>query len=178
MVQNSGRQSQQNVLILVGQRRTGKTSALLQLDRHLPEHILPIYIDCQSLGVIPGMPALLHDLAWIVADSLAVKGIELTVPESNSWIEDPVGRFQRECLPQVLEALPADTTILLIFDEFEAFENLVNDTILPPTLYTYLHHLMQHGERLSFIFGGFFEANLSAQRVVSGRRYLGVQAIT
>ena len=152
--QNAGRRSQQNVLIFVGQRRTGKTSALLQLDRHLPDHVIPIYIDCQSLGVTPGMPALLHDLAWIIADSLATRGIDLAVPDSSTWIDDPVGRFQREFMSDALDALPAETSILLIFDEFEAFENLVNDTILPPTLYTYLRHLMQHGERLSFIFAG------------------------
>jgi outer membrane protein assembly factor BamB len=152
--QNSKGLSQQNVLILVGQRRTGKTSALLRLDRHLPDRILPIYIDCQSLGVIPGMPALLHDLAWTIADSLAGRGIELVVPEAATWVEDPGGRFQRQFMSDVFAALPAETTILLIFDEFEAFENLVSDAILPPTLYTYLRHLMQHGERLSFIFAG------------------------
>jgi hypothetical protein len=44
--------------------------------------------------------------------------------------------------------------ILLIFDEFEVFEDLVRENILPPTLLTYLRHLMQHGKGLNFIFAG------------------------
>jgi hypothetical protein len=152
--QTAGRLSQQNVLILIGQRRTGKTSALLQLDQHLPSHLLPVYIDCQSLGVVPGMPALFHDLAWIVADALTLHGYDLAVPDPIEWQEDPAGRFQRHFLPATRALLPAGTILLLVFDEFEAFENLVNDGILPPTLFTYLRHLMQHGEGLSFIFVG------------------------
>jgi hypothetical protein len=152
--QTAGRLSQQNVLILIGQRRTGKTSALLQLDQHLPPHLVPVYIDCQSLGVVPGMPALFHDLAWFIADALTLRGHDLAVPDPTEWQEDPAGRFQRHFLPAARALLPTGTIMLLIFDEFEAFENLVNDAILPPTLFTYLRHLMQHGEGLSFIFVG------------------------
>lgn len=152
--ENAGRTSQQNVLILVGQRRTGKTSALLQLDRHLPDKLFPIYIDCQSLGVVPGMPALFYDLAWIISDALGEKGYELEVPEPTGWQDDPAGRFQRQFIPAALALLPFGTKMLLVFDEFEAFENLVNDGILPATLFTYLRHLMQHGKGLSFIFAG------------------------
>ncbi len=154
VAQNAGPISQRNVLILVGQRRSGKTSALLRLRTHLPDNILPVYIDCQSLGVMPGMAALFHDLAWLIADALALRDIELEVPEPAAWREDPAGFFQRRWLPAVQDLLPEDTTLLLVFDEFEAFENLVNDEILPPTFFTYLRHLMQHSHGLSFIFVG------------------------
>lgn len=152
--ENAGRVSQKNVLILVGQRRTGKTSALLHLDQHIPENLFSVYIDCQSLGVIPGMPALFHDLAWVISDAFANKDKELPVPDLNDWQQDPGGLFQRKFLPAVRDLLPEDTTILLIFDEFEAFENLVNDNILPPTIFTYLRHMMQHAPGISFIFAG------------------------
>lgn len=154
IAENAGRLSQRNVLILIGQRRTGKTSMLLRLGQHLPPHLLPIYIDCQSLGVAPGMPALLYDLAWHIADALARRNIQLEVPEPEQWQADPNGRFQRQFLPQVRQLLPPDTTLLLVFDEFEAFENLVNDGILPATFFTYMRHLMQHSDGLSFIFVG------------------------
>jgi hypothetical protein len=151
---NAGDLSQRNVLIMVGERRTGKTSVLLRLDQHLPEHLLPVYIDCQSLGVIPGMPALLHDLAWYVADALANRGIGIDVPEPDQWQSDPTGRFEREFLPSVRAQISEGTTLLLVFDEFEAFENLVDDGILPATLFPYLRHLMQHSDGLSFVFVG------------------------
>ncbi len=152
--ENAGRSTQKNVLILVGQRRTGKTSALLHLDQHIPDNLFSIYVDCQSLGIVPGMPALFHDLAWVFSDAFANKGIDLPVPNLTEWQVDPGGLFQRQFLPAVRALLPEDTIILLIFDEFEAFENLVNDNILPPTIFTYLRHLMQHAEGISFIFAG------------------------
>ncbi|MDX1615712.1 MAG: hypothetical protein R3300_15475, partial [Candidatus Promineifilaceae bacterium] len=154
IAQNAHSEAARNVLILVGQRRTGKTSALLQLRRHLPPSLVPVYIDCQSLGVIPGMPALFHNLAWTIADSLGEHGIELPVPPLSAWQSDPGGHFQRDFIAGAQARLPADNTILLVFDEFEVFEDLVNDEILPPTLFTYMRHLMQHGEGLSFIFAG------------------------
>jgi len=152
--ENAGYRAFRNVLILVGQRRSGKTSALLRLEDHLPPHLLPVYIDCQSLGVIPGMPALLEELAWYIADALARRNITVDVPDLKQWQQDPTHLFQRRFLPEVKALLPSDTTLLLVFDEFEGFENLVADGILPSTFFTYLRHLMQHGEQLNFIFVG------------------------
>ena len=154
IAENAGNWSQRNVLILVGQRRTGKTSVLLRLEQHLPDHLLPVYIDCQSLGVTPGMPALFHDLAWHIADAMATRDITVDVPEPSVWQEDPTGRFQRLFLPGVRSLLPPDTTLLLVFDEFETFENLVEDGFLPSTFFSFMRHLMQHSQGLSFVFVG------------------------
>lgn len=151
---NAGNWTQRNVLILIGQRRTGKTSALLNLEQHLPEHLLPVYIDCQSLGVLPGMAALFHDWAWLIADALATRGLHVEVPEMAVWEADPVRQLQRHFLPTARAALPPDATLLLVFDEFEVFENLVDDGLLPPTFFNFLRHLMQHSEGLSFVFVG------------------------
>jgi hypothetical protein len=152
--ENVARFSQKNVLILIGQRRTGKTSALLQLSRQLADDLLPVYIDCQSLGVSPGLPSLFNDLAWSISDALAERGIELDVPDASYWSQNASSRFEREFLPRARSLLPEGTTIMLVFDEFEAFEDLVQDGILPKTLFSYLRHLMQHGEGISFIFSG------------------------
>ncbi|MFW6063548.1 MAG: PQQ-binding-like beta-propeller repeat protein [Chloroflexota bacterium] len=154
IIENAGQLARRNVLILVGQRRSGKTSALLRLAHHVPENLVPVYIDCQSLGIVPGMAALFHDLAWHIADALSERGIEIEIPDSKTWQNDPARLFQRQFIPQVKQQLPQRSTLLLVFDEFEAFENLVEDEILPSTLFTYLRHLMQHSEGLSFVFVG------------------------
>jgi hypothetical protein len=78
----------------------------------------------------------------------------IEVPDLDAWQRDPTRLFQRRFLPEVSALLPSGMTLLLVFDEFEAFENLVADGILPPTFFTYLRHLMQHGEQLNFIFVG------------------------
>lgn len=154
IAENAGRVAQRNILILVGQRRTGKTSALLRLSQYLPAHLVPVYIDCQSLGVMPGMPPLFHELAWQIADSLLLYDIEVEVPPLTEWEQNPTAVLERYFLPLVRDKMPEPMMLLLVFDEFEAFENLVEDGILPPTLFPYLRHLMQHSERLSFIFVG------------------------
>ncbi len=148
------RVGQQHVLILVGQRRTGKTSALLRLGQHLPPHLIPVYIDCQSLGVLPGMTAFFQDVAWQIADLLLERDIDIDVPELEEERINPGKWFQHEFIPFVRERLNNEAKIVLVFDEFEALENLVNDDILPRTIFSYLRHLMQHGEGLSFIFVG------------------------
>lgn len=154
IAEHAGTQSQRNVFMLVGQRRTGKTSLLLRLEDYLPPHLLPVYIDCQSLGVSPGMPALLQEFAWHIADSLGARGLSLAVPELDAWQADPARVFQREFLPAARKLLPSDTTLLMVFDEFEAFESMVADGILPRTFFPYMRHLMQHSTGLGFVFVG------------------------
>ena len=154
IAEHAGQQSQRNVFMLVGQRRTGKTSLLLRLEDYLPPQLLPVYIDCQSLGVSPGMPALLQEFAWHIADALGARGLELPVPELANWQDDPTRVFQREFLPVVRRLLPEDTILLLVFDEFEAFESMVADGILPRTFFPYMRHLMQHSTGLGFVFVG------------------------
>lgn len=152
IAEEAGRLAQQRVLILIGQRRTGKTSLLLRLGQHLPASIVPVYIDCQSLGIVPGIKAFFDDLALLIADELEARG--LTPPNPERGNGNPAHWFQHHFIPEVRRQLPAGSTLLLVFDEFEALESLVNDNILPPNLFPYLRHLMQHSEGLGFIFVG------------------------
>jgi len=154
IAEHSGAQRQRNVLMLVGQRRTGKTSVLLRLEEYLPPSIVPVYIDCQSLGVSPGMAALLQEFAWHIADTLSARGLDCPVADTNRWQDDPARLFQREFLPAVRRLLPPEATLLLVFDEFEAFEAMVADGILPRTFFPYMRHLMQHSTGLGFVFVG------------------------
>jgi outer membrane protein assembly factor BamB len=154
IAEHAGAQRQRNVLMLVGQRRTGKTSLLLRLEEYLPPSIVPVYIDCQSLGVSPGMPALLQEFAWHIADTLSTRGLDCPVADSARWQDDPASAFQREFLPSVRRLLPPEATLLLVFDEFEAFESMVADGILPRTFFPYMRHLMQHSTGLGFVFVG------------------------
>ncbi len=146
--------SQSNVIVLVGQRRTGKTSTLLHLADVAPPDILPVYVDCQSLGVSTGMTGFLYDLAWFISDALIERELELDVPDLLVWEKDPAHYFQRRFLPRVYELLPYNATLLLVFDEFEAFEEMIGNGTLPQTFFSFLRHLMQHGGRLNFVFAG------------------------
>jgi hypothetical protein len=145
--------ARQNILVLIGQRRTGKTSFLQQLPTRLGGDYLPVYVDGQSLGVDPGMANFFYDLALAIIDALAEQGIEVAEPELESFQESPSRTFERALLPIVFEAI-GGRQLLLLFDEFEELEMRVKSGRLEPTIFSYFRHLMQHGGELGFIFVG------------------------
>jgi type I restriction enzyme M protein len=61
--------------------------------------------------------------------------------------------FEKRFLGQVAEAL-GERALLLLFDEFEELEMRVRSGRLPPTIFPYLRHLMQHSQNVAFIFAG------------------------
>jgi len=144
---------QRNILILIGQRRTGKTSMLLQLQVHLGDEYVPVYLDGQSLGMTPGLPALLHDVATTIAESLAERGLHVPVPTLDALQEQATQVFERQFLRHV-ETVLGSRTLLLILDEFEELEMRVRSGYLDPTVFPYLRHLMQHTEKVAFVFVG------------------------
>jgi AAA+ ATPase superfamily predicted ATPase len=63
---------QQRVIVLYGQRRTGKTSILLELPYHLaPDEFHCVYFDLQDRANHP-LPEVLHELAVKIAQSLSI----------------------------------------------------------------------------------------------------------
>jgi hypothetical protein len=145
--------SRQNILVLIGQRRIGKTSFLQQLPARLGQEYLAVYVDGQLLGVDPGMANFFYDLALAIGDALAERGIKLSWPVLADFEQRPGGTFEREFLPAVLEAI-GSRQLLLLFDEFEELEMRVASGRLEPTIFPYFRHLMQHQHRLGFIFVG------------------------
>lgn len=151
--QNLAGLTRQNILVLIGQRRMGKTSFLQQLPARLGEAYLPVYIDGQSLGIDPGMANFFHDLALAIVDALDDQGIEIEEPEPEDFEERPSGAFERSFLPRVFEAI-GERQLLLMFDEFEELEMRVTSGKLEATIFSFLRHLMQHNRKLGFIFVG------------------------
>lgn len=144
---------QRNILILIGQRRTGKTSMLLQLPLRLDSSIIPVYLDCQSLGLTPGLANWLSDVAATIGDALAERGIQVNVPTPDALREQPARAFEQRFLRDVETAL-GERTLLWVLDEFEELETRVRSGRLEPTLFPYLRHLMQHTHKLAFAFVG------------------------
>jgi hypothetical protein len=150
---NIGGASSANVLVLIGQRRCGKTSLLRQLPLRLDKRYVPIYIDGQQLGIDPGMGRLFYGLSDTIASSLAPAGIEVAVPTREEFESAPSQVFEQEFLARVQSAL-GERRLLLAFDEFEEIEARVRDGNVDRTIFPFLRHLMQHSEKLAFIFVG------------------------
>jgi hypothetical protein len=153
IAENMAGLARQNILVLIGQRRMGKTSFLKQLPARLGEDYLPVYVDGQSLGIDPGMANFFYDLSLAIVDALAGQGIQLPEPKSEEFQERPSGAFERRFLPAVFGAI-GPRQLLLLFDEFEELEMRVTSGKLEPTIFPFFRHLMQHVDGLGFIFVG------------------------
>jgi hypothetical protein len=150
---NLGGPSLDNVLILIGQRRCGKTSLLKQLPDKLEKRYVPVYIDGQQLGIDPGMANLFYGLSQVIASSLAAAGVEVAAPPREAFEPAPSQVFEQEFLARA-EAALGDRRLLLAFDEFEEIEARVRDGNVDRAIFPFLRHLMQHSNKLAFMFVG------------------------
>lgn len=105
------RSPNQNTITLFGQRRIGKTSMLQFLKSCLHKEGIyqTVYFDLQDKAAWP-LPRLLSELARAVAD-------ELSQPHPSLALDkiEPFGQWMQ----QMLAALPPETSIVLLFDEFD-----------------------------------------------------------
>jgi tetratricopeptide (TPR) repeat protein len=116
-VQRVIRDPQENAIVLYGQRRIGKTSVLQELENRLPKEgaYYPILFDLQdkaewSLGRV------LRELAHQISSFL-----KLAPPDLG---DKPETTFRQVWLPDVLNNLPINASLVLLFDEFDVLANL------------------------------------------------------
>lgn len=142
-----------NNLVLIGQRRTGKTSLLKQLAVRLGDAYMPVYMDGQTLGLDPGLPNFFLNLSTEIAFALQDRGFEMEPPDPADLAASPASFFERQFLAQVRQAI-GDRHLLILFDEFEELEAAVRRGSLEPSIFGFLRHLIQHSANLSVIFCG------------------------
>ena len=151
---NIGAGGQHNVLVLTGQRRTGKTSLALRLPQELDQgRYVAVYVDGQALGTEPGTGLFLRDLSLGICDGLEEYGIECNPLALDDSGRAATERFEREFLSQALNAIGA-RSLVLAFDEFEELEARVQEGKIDATIFGFLRHLMQHIPNLAFVFVG------------------------
>ncbi len=145
----------QNNLVLIGQRRTGKTSLLKQLPLRLGDAYVPVYLDGQSLALDPGLSNFFYSLATEIAFALEDRGLVLSgdLPDLSDFADSPATAFERKFLPKVREAI-GDRHLLLLLDEFEELETAVRRGNIDSSIFGFLRHLIQHTDNLSVIFCG------------------------
>jgi tetratricopeptide (TPR) repeat protein len=137
----------QNVIVLFGQRRIGKTSLLHQLMRpsQVPAGFRPVYFDLQGRAE-HGLELVLLGLAREIARSLG-----LEPPARDAFTDETY--FQYVFLPQVYRALDGDRLLILV-DEFD----VLGGEQVPPdaaynVLFSYLQDLLiDEQRRLAFVF--------------------------
>ena len=175
---------QNNVIVLHGQRRTGKTSILYRLKKVLAATHIAVLVDMQGKAA-RGTLDFLYSLADDIVYALEDQGVTVELPPRSDFAESPEFFFRSRFLRGVYEALPriaaadgglsrvassavpgaeslADNSLeksvkkhlLLMFDEFEELQKRVEDGKLEAGIFPFLRNLMQHEELLDFVFAG------------------------
>jgi len=142
---------QDNAIVLYGGRRTGKTTVLYQMGRHLDPRYVPVFVDLQGIS-LQGLDEMLRGIARQIARTLCrQKGIRLNVPSRDEFANDPGGCFCGDLLDPALEAL-GDDHLLLMLDEAARLYEQVQAGHLEPRVFDLLRSLIQYHPHLNFIF--------------------------
>lgn len=152
-IQDNLAAAHRNNLVLIGQRRSGKTSLLKQLPARLGDDFLPIYLDGQTLGLDPGLANFFLTLATEISFAMDDRGLVIDPPALEDFIDSPVAAFEYKFLPKVREII-GQRHLLILFDEFEELESAVHRGNLDPSIFGFLRHLIQHTDKFSVIFCG------------------------
>jgi hypothetical protein len=142
--------TQQNTIVLHGQRRIGKSSLLHHLRRNktLAQAHLPILFDLQLRQRFP-LARILADLAQAIREQL---NLSLPVPDEASLTAE-YHQFQQAFLSQVYRQL-GDRRLLILFDEFDVVVPAdVADSYPADTLLGYLQLLIEEDhQHLALVF--------------------------
>lgn len=143
---------QNNVIILHGQRRTGKTSVLYRLGQIMSDTHYGVLIDMQGKPA-RGEVDFLYSIADDIVFALEDHGVEVELPARSEFEESPEFFFRSRFLRNLYPHLQGKS-LLLMFDEFEELQRRVEDGRLRPEIFQFLRNLMQHEEPVDFVFSG------------------------
>jgi HAMP domain-containing protein len=142
-----------NNMVLIGQRRTGKSSLLKQLSLRLGEDFLPVYLDGQSITLDPGLPAFFSNIALEIGLTLQERGFPEQIPGIEEFNQRPAYTFEKVFMRRVRGAIQ-ERHLVLLLDEFEELESATKRGNLDASIFGFLRHLIQHEKQLSVIFCG------------------------
>jgi AAA domain-containing protein/PEGA domain-containing protein len=150
-------QTHGGLLVFCGERRSGKTSILFQImDGRLGPEFIPVLIDMQSMAIDTEADFLVKiaaELQAAMGDGAVIPPLQLTSGANHA------ARF-RAFIEDVLRAHPG-RKLLLLFDEYELFENKVDAGVLSSDVLHILSNLMEH-QSVFIIFTG--SQNLEGRR--------------
>jgi AAA+ ATPase superfamily predicted ATPase len=145
-----GRSNQ--IAVLCGERRSGKTSILFQiLGGRLGPGFLPVLIDMQMLAGIKGDLEFFRAVLRAGCASLEGAALDLDVLEARAGatVEGLFEEFLRAA-----QAAAPGRIVLFLLDEYELIESKVRDGSLSEAAVHYLAGILEGSHRVSFVFTG------------------------
>lgn len=141
------------IIVLCGERRSGKTSILFQiLSGRLGESFLPILIDMQMLAGIKSDIDFFKSILRSGYAGLRDAGIELEHPHLEQKHQS-AEYLMESFLTRVMEHA-AGKIMLFLLDEYELIEAKIRDGTLSQSTIHYLSGILESSFRVSFIFTG------------------------
>ncbi|MDM8558618.1 ATP-binding protein [Candidatus Parabeggiatoa sp. HSG14] len=134
-----------NAIVLVGQRRIGKTSVLHELKANLSKESIyhPIYFDLQDKSQ-KLLKELLQALANKISDEFQQDKLDL--------LNNPENTFH-QWLQKLLNDLPQEKSLVLLLDEFDVIDDSGDKQQAGTTFFPYLRDLLDiDHQRLNFVF--------------------------
>jgi len=157
-------QLQPSPLVLYGQRRIGKTSALRQMaygqaGRDFRENgfhkVYPVFVDMQGLSGY-SMRALVEEFCSRIAQELDRQGIHVVLPCSHRFENSPSQAFNDFFATVESELSNTKGRILLMIDEFEALGVFVERGRIDPSIFEVLRYQMQNNPSIVFLIAGSY----------------------
>jgi len=141
------------VIVLCGERRSGKTSILFQiLSGKLGDIFLPVLIDMQTMAGLDNDRNFFEEIAQEICRTLKDNRIDFNDYTFHALTESPYKSF-KVLLDKVFALYPHKHLILMI-DEYEMLEQKFDGGSLNPDIITFFAGLLESARRLSFIFTG------------------------
>jgi outer membrane protein assembly factor BamB len=145
--------SANTVVVLYGQRRSGKSSLLYQLlQRPILSPHIPVRIDMQHETLNFSTGKFLRSLAINIHKELRKHAIALRQPQKTDFDEDPI--LALDMFLDDVEAVLGERKIVILIDEFEILEDKVKKNELDADIFDYLRSLMQHWRCIHFLLAG------------------------
>jgi hypothetical protein len=129
------------LLVFCGERRSGKTSILFQiLDGRLGPDFIPVLIDMQSMA-ISNEADFLGKIVQEILDALGPRAEGIQLPDFSLG-SSHAATFQKfvECILRRC----SDHKLILLFDEYELFENKIDAGVLSQDVLYILSSLIEH----------------------------------
>jgi hypothetical protein len=140
-----------NIIILYGQRRTGKTSTLFQLKNVIyKDRAIPVFLTVQSM-----MGSDTNFFFFRMAEKLykSIKEfVSLAEPTINDFKKNPQYKLERFLEKAVNEI--KNKPIIYLIDEFDGLFRMIEEKKIKPSLLDNLRSIMQHIQEVWFLLAG------------------------
>ncbi|MDH4137272.1 MAG: AAA family ATPase, partial [Anaerolineae bacterium] len=140
---------QENLIILYGQRRIGKTSILRQVGHRLGEPYIPVLIDASFPS--DSLEGFLQEIASAIQQALQrEEDIKVELPSRDQFLADPQHTFDHGFLSKVEGAL-GDRHLILMLDEAQLIREKTLQGLWEGDAFEYFSNLIRQHARLGLI---------------------------